>query len=68
MLALKANLSVQVPNASFQIVGNKMHVCIHALTARIQEFKSLNLKIGFTCGAFDLLHLGHLKMLKETKE
>ena len=25
-------------------------------------------KIGFTCGAFDLLHAGHIVMLKEAKE
>lgn len=24
-------------------------------------------KVGFTCGAFDLLHAGHIVMLKETK-
>ena len=26
------------------------------------------MKIGFTCGAFDLLHAGHVVMLKEAKE
>ena len=25
-------------------------------------------RIGFTCGAFDLLHAGHIVMLKEAKE
>ena len=25
-------------------------------------------KIGFTCGAFDLLHAGHIVMLKEAKD
>jgi glycerol-3-phosphate cytidylyltransferase len=25
-------------------------------------------KVGFTCGAFDLLHAGHIVMLKEAKE
>ena len=25
-------------------------------------------KIGFTCGSFDLLHAGHIMMLKEAKE
>ena len=24
--------------------------------------------IGFTCGAFDLLHAGHIVMLKEAKQ
>ena len=26
-----------------------------------------NMRIGFTCGAFDLLHAGHIVMLKEAK-
>ena len=25
------------------------------------------MKIGFTCGSFDLLHAGHVVMLKEAK-
>lgn len=29
--------------------------------------KKLNKRIGFTCGSFDLLHAGHLIMLKEIK-
>ena len=28
----------------------------------------MNCKIGFTCGAFDLLHAGHVVMLKEAKD
>ena len=28
----------------------------------------MNLKKGFTCGAFDLLHAGHALMLKECKD
>ncbi len=27
-----------------------------------------SMKIGFTCGAFDLLHAGHVLMLKEARE
>ena len=30
--------------------------------------KNLASKIGFTCGAFDLLHAGHVLMLQEAKE
>ena len=26
------------------------------------------IKVGFTCGAFDLLHAGHVVMLKEAKQ
>ena len=29
---------------------------------------SNSIMIGFTCGAFDLLHAGHIVMLKEAKE
>ena len=25
-------------------------------------------KVGFTCGAFDILHVGHVRMLKEARE
>ena len=28
----------------------------------------MNCKVGFTCGAFDLLHAGHIVMLKEAKD
>mgnify|MGYP003347971674 CR=1 FL=1 len=28
----------------------------------------MSCKIGFTCGAFDLLHAGHVVMLKEAKD
>ncbi len=27
-----------------------------------------NIRVGFTCGAFDLLHAGHVLMLEEAKE
>ena len=28
----------------------------------------LNKKVGFTCSTFDLLHAGHIQMLREAKE
>ena len=34
----------------------------------INTKSSINVKIGFTCGAFDLLHSGHIVMLKQAKE
>lgn len=34
---------------------------------QVQEWKSNNLKVGFTNGCFDLLHLGHLKILEESR-
>jgi len=30
--------------------------------------KAFNMKVGFTCSAFDLLHAGHIQMLREAKE
>ena len=33
-----------------------------------KNVKTLEPKIGFTCGAFDLLHAGHALMLKECKD
>tara|TARA_Y100001938_G_C8096454_1_gene438477 strand:- start:3848 stop:4312 length:465 start_codon:yes stop_codon:yes gene_type:complete len=35
---------------------------------RIKKSTQSNLKKGFTCGAFDLLHAGHALMLKECKD
>ena len=32
------------------------------------EPKQRSMRKGFTCGAFDLLHAGHIVMLKEAKE
>jgi glycerol-3-phosphate cytidylyltransferase len=34
----------------------------------LKELKMLNKRVGFTCGAFDLLHPGHMLMLKEAKQ
>lgn len=31
------------------------------------EFWDYNMKIGFTCSTFDLLHAGHVSMLREAK-
>ena len=36
-------------------------------TKRVVSWKDRNLKVGFTNGCFDLLHLGHLKILEESK-
>ena len=30
--------------------------------------KKENMKVGFTCSAFDLLHAGHISMLREAKD
>lgn len=34
----------------------------------MQSPYSFHDRVGFTCGAFDLLHAGHILMLKEAKE
>jgi D-beta-D-heptose 7-phosphate kinase/D-beta-D-heptose 1-phosphate adenosyltransferase len=34
---------------------------------KVKKWKENNLKVGFTNGCFDLLHLGHLKILQESK-
>ena len=36
--------------------------------SRLAIHDRTNMKIGFTCGAFDLLHAGHIVMFKEAKE
>jgi len=33
----------------------------------IEKRKQMDLKVGFTCGAFDILHTGHALMLEEAK-
>ncbi len=35
---------------------------------RLAIYGRINMKIGFTCGAFDLLHAGHVVMFKEAKQ
>ena len=37
-------------------------------TGRLAIYVGVNMKIGFTCGAFDLLHAGHVVMFKEAKQ
>ena len=34
----------------------------------MQQNERFQIKVGFTCGAFDLLHAGHIMMLQEAKE
>jgi len=34
----------------------------------LKEKNRFNTKVGFTCGAFDLLHAGHVLMLEEASE
>ena len=34
---------------------------------RLAVHEGTNMRIGFTCGAFDLLHAGHIVMLKKLR-
>jgi D-beta-D-heptose 7-phosphate kinase/D-beta-D-heptose 1-phosphate adenosyltransferase len=42
-------------------------VTLAQAVVKVKEWKSNNLTVGFTNGCFDLLHLGHLKILQESK-
>ncbi len=37
------------------------------LVAICEEFRKQNMKIGFTSGAFDLMHAGHVDYLEKAK-
>jgi D-beta-D-heptose 7-phosphate kinase/D-beta-D-heptose 1-phosphate adenosyltransferase len=38
-----------------------------ALNARVAEWRAADLKVGFTNGCFDLLHPGHLSLLRQAR-
>ena len=38
-----------------------------ALIARVKELKSSGVRIGFTNGCFDILHVGHIRYLKKAR-
>lgn len=42
-------------------------VTLAQATERVQKWKEAGLKVGFTNGCFDLFHLGHLKVLSESR-
>ncbi len=46
--------------------GSKI-VTLSQAENRVKDWKIHDLKVGFTNGCFDLLHLGHLKILQESK-
>jgi rfaE bifunctional protein nucleotidyltransferase chain/domain len=39
-----------------------------ALKSQVASWRSSGLRIGFTCGAFDLLHAGHVDYLEKARE
>jgi len=48
------------------IIGNEVYTNSIVFKKR-KELAHKKLKVGFTCGAFDILHAGHVLMLKEAK-
>jgi D-beta-D-heptose 7-phosphate kinase/D-beta-D-heptose 1-phosphate adenosyltransferase len=49
-----------------EIASDKIMTLAHA-QKKVEDWKDRALKVGFTNGCFDLLHLGHLKILSESK-
>jgi D-beta-D-heptose 7-phosphate kinase/D-beta-D-heptose 1-phosphate adenosyltransferase len=50
----------------YDLEGSKIATLAQAMM-KVKKWKDNNLKVGFTNGCFDLLHLGHLKILQESK-
>ena len=48
------------------ITGTKFE-CANTLPALVKEWRASGYKIGFTNGLFDLLHPGHLHLLRQAK-
>jgi D-beta-D-heptose 7-phosphate kinase/D-beta-D-heptose 1-phosphate adenosyltransferase len=48
--------------------SNKKITSLPELKKIIKSYKKNNIKIGFTNGCFDILHLGHIKCLEESKK
>lgn len=46
----------------------KQQLSEEQLLSRVAEWRSAGLKIGFTCGAFDVLHAGHVDYLQKARE
>ena len=46
---------------------NQKIASIAELRKIVQIYKKQNVKVGFTNGCFDILHMGHLKYLMESK-
>jgi rfaE bifunctional protein nucleotidyltransferase chain/domain len=47
--------------------SGKRIVSLDQLIARVSEWRAGGLKVGFTCGAFDLLHAGHVDYLQRAR-
>ena len=42
-------------------------LALHQLESRVKDWHAESLRVGFTCGAFDLLHAGHVHYLKRAR-
>jgi len=51
----------------YKDIFNKLNLADNSLTSRVNNLKSLNKKIVFTNGCFDILHPGHIDLLKQAK-
>jgi rfaE bifunctional protein nucleotidyltransferase chain/domain len=51
-----------------ELTNNKIICCEEELIFIKNKIKQENQKIVLTCGCFDILHVGHLDMLKKSKE
>ena len=57
------NIFPKYPIKTFWLPNNKNHI----ISPGLQHARNANYKIGFTCGAMDLLHAGHSMMLQDAK-
>lgn len=64
-----ANLNSKFLKISYYgLIDNKIVTTEDELVKIIENNKKINNKIVLTCGCFDILHVGHLKLLKESRK
>lgn len=51
-----------------QLMGSEKLKSLSALAAEVKKHKAQGKKIAFTNGCFDLIHIGHIRYLKEAKK
>ena len=66
---MKINIQVEVDTESEQdLTTIEELIAMLKTIADNHEWEEQTMKVGFTCSAFDLLHAGHVQMLREAKE
>ena len=50
-----------------QLSLNEKTISIKSLKELVKNYKKNNIKVGFTNGCFDILHIGHIRYLEESK-